>query len=64
MHATEVALHHVDVEPPAEILVECFGAIDVGNVQHHDFEFHVWTVYVIATHLFSPLNCEFAAHLD
>lgn len=51
VYAAEVALYHVDVEPPAEIFVERLCAIDIGNGQYHNLEFHVLTVYVIATHL-------------
>jgi len=36
-----VAIAEVGVEPPAEILVERFRAVDVGNAEHHDFELHV-----------------------
>ena len=41
LHAAEVARREVDVEPPAEILVERLRAVDVGNAEHHDFELHV-----------------------
>ncbi len=41
LHAAEVARRDVDVEPPAEILVERLRAVDVGNAEQHDFELHV-----------------------
>jgi hypothetical protein len=51
MHVAVAALRDIDVEPPAEILIECFSAIDVRDLEYYDFEFHVWTTYLIASHL-------------
>ncbi|WP_242050751.1 hypothetical protein [Oculatella sp. FACHB-28] len=63
MHVAVAARCDIDIEPPAELLVECLRAIDVGNGEHHDFEFHVWTVYLIATHLVLLLVGKFAVQI-
>ncbi len=49
--AQVVARRDVAVEPPSEILVERLRAVNDGNAEHHDFELHVWIIYVIAVHL-------------
>ena len=41
LHAAEVAACDVDIEPPAEFLVERLGAVDVGNAEQNDLELHV-----------------------
>src|ERR1041384_2498923 len=41
LHAAETTCGNVDVESPAELLVERLRAIDVGNAEQHDLEFHV-----------------------
>src|SRR5215213_3294479 len=50
LHAAEVAGRDVDVEPPAEILVERLRAVNVGNAEQHDFEFHVGLYFFLFGH--------------
>jgi hypothetical protein len=55
-----VADNQVDVQPPAQTLVERLGAVHVGDRQGHDLEIHVHaesalrlaglTAYIGATH--------------
>src|SRR5687767_5206753 len=52
LHAAEVAARNVDVEPPAEFLVESFCAVDVGNAQKHDLQLHVRLYFIQFSHLF------------
>ncbi|HEY9622511.1 MAG TPA: hypothetical protein V6C78_19285 [Crinalium sp.] len=40
----------VGIQPPSQRLIEVLGSIDIGDGQHHYLEFHVLTVYAIATH--------------
>src|SRR5436305_8322825 len=42
LHAAEVVAHsEIDVEAPAEFLVERLRAVYVRDAYHHDFELHV-----------------------
>jgi hypothetical protein len=41
LHTAEAPRCNIDVDPPAEILVERFRAVDIGNAKQNNLEFHV-----------------------
>ena len=41
MYTAKVFMRDVDILSERHFLVECFGAIDVGNRDDYHFEFHV-----------------------
>src|SRR6185369_2828240 len=50
LHTAEVAPRDIDVDAPAELLIESLGAIDVGNAKQDDFELHVYLRFFLFSH--------------
>jgi hypothetical protein len=44
-HSEAILAGKVGIESPSQRFIEVFGAIDIGNGDHHNFEFHVLAAY-------------------